>query len=172
MTSSENIVIRELDFKEWEQFKNIRLYSIKEEPLAFGSTYDAESQRTPEEWKNLLTAKERNWLFADNGNRLIGIIGTIQNFRNEGNHIAYIVAFFVGSAYRKQGIGKQLLEAIIQKLKKNPEITSIRLGVTITQKDALKFYEDSGFKKIYIRKNEVKVFDRYYDEYEMELVAY
>lgn len=169
LMSSDNISIRQLTLNEWGKFKDVRLRSVKLEPEAFGSSYITESHRTKQEWVDRLSAIDRSWLFAEDGDSVIGIIGSWQNYHNLGNDIAYIVAFFVEPSYRGKGIGKLLLKAMITQLKQNPEIHSIRLGVTMTLKKSVEFYERMGFVIIDVAKNEVQVDDKYYDEYQMEL---
>lgn len=57
--------------------------------------------------------------------------------------------------FRKQGIGKKLLEHLI-KISKQKNLSSLTLEVNEKNKPAIKLYEQYNFKKIGIRKNYYK----------------
>ena len=59
------------------------------------------------------------------------------------NNDAKIERVAILDAFQHQGLGKQLMEAILADLKLNPEIHSARLG---SQTHAIAFYERLGFR--------------------------
>ena len=61
----------------------------------------------------------------------------------------------VHPSYQKRGLGKKLINQIIKECK-NENIKRIFLEVSIKNKQALRFYKNSGFKTIDIRKNYYK----------------
>lgn len=67
-------------------------------------------------------------------------------------HITNIVT---KKGFRKQGIGKKLLEHLIQ-ISKQKNLSSLTLEVNEKNEPAIKLYEQYNFKKIGIRKNYYK----------------
>lgn len=64
----------------------------------------------------------------------------------------YVYALYVNADYRKLGIGKFLLEAVIKKAFEEKGINNIKLRVISSNKGALKLYRKYGFKIIEKRK--------------------
>lgn len=58
----------------------------------------------------------------------------------------YILTFGVLEAYRKQGIGVQLFEQLLNMAKKDPELKKIYLHVQISNERAIRFYQKVGFE--------------------------
>lgn len=76
------------------------------------------------------------------------IIGFITCLSNKSAHIASIENLYVKRLHRKQGIGKQLLESCIKRLKKKGARYIFTL-VKTKNTDARKFFEKNGFKTGY-----------------------
>lgn len=58
----------------------------------------------------------------------------------------YILTFGVLENYRKNGIGSQLFDELMNSAKKDPEIKKIYLHVQISNEKAIKFYQNVGFE--------------------------
>lgn len=80
---------------------------------------------------------------ADN---VVGYCGMYKVF-NEGD----IANIAVASEYRNRGVGKALMEAIIQESRKS-EIKDMTLEVRESNQIAIRLYENFGFENIGIRK--------------------
>ena len=116
-----------------------------------------------------MAKKIKNMYFAEVDGNLVGMIGAYQDERSKLNHIMKIVSFYVSPKHRSRGIGKALLSEVIDKSKKVEGIKKLELGVVATQEIAYQLYLSLGFKKVGEQKYSVKVGDKYFDEYLMEL---
>jgi ribosomal protein S18 acetylase RimI-like enzyme len=141
-----DLKIIECSPEQWERYRDIRLEALREEPQAFGSTYTDMEQKPPEYWQGRLAEAalgEESWLlFAQEGERLIGMIGA---FYDETQETARIIAVYVSKAKRKMGVGKALMEGILFKIGKKTGIRKIALGVNQEQSAAVRLYQRFGF---------------------------
>ena len=141
-----DIKIIELSPEQWQRYREIRLEALREEPQAFGSAYTDMEQKSPEYWQGRLAEAaqgEKSWLlFAQEGERLIGMIGA---FYDETQETARIIAVYVSKAERGVGVGKALMEGILFKISKKIGIRKIALGVNQEQTAAVKLYQRFGF---------------------------
>jgi ribosomal protein S18 acetylase RimI-like enzyme len=75
---------------------------------------------------------------------------------------------YVSKAYRNQGVGMNLMDSAISRIKENNEIRKIKLTVTADQQFAMMLYKQCGFENTGVFKNELHFGGKYYDEYLME----
>lgn len=87
-------------------------------------------------------------------NKIVGYISSTLEEYGE------ILNFFVVSEYRNQGIGKTLLNSVIEEAKKN-KIKSLYLEVSEKNENAINLYKSFDFKVSHIRKNYYKDSDAY-----------
>lgn len=102
------------------------------------------------------------FLVAEVEGRVVGyVIGILERER-----LGHIISIAVSPDFRGMGIGRELLEGIIVKLR-NKGAESIRLEVRPSNKQAIALYRSVGF-------NEVSIIPNYYEDGEpcivMELV--
>jgi ribosomal protein S18 acetylase RimI-like enzyme len=143
----ETVEIVNLQPSQWEQYKNLRLKALKEEPQAFGSSYEENVNEPGEKWERRLEKAlrgEGQWLvFAKRGDELIGMAGA---FAKEEKGIVQVSAMYVVREVRGQGISTKLMEELISQIEKNKSIKKLVLEVNPIQESALKLYESCGFK--------------------------
>lgn len=144
----ENLRIIKLTFDKWEDYKNLRLKALKENPEAFGQTYKEVLLRTDEQWKTLLKSSldgRKRWvLFARLNGKLVGMVsGTAMKTISGG---VKIQEMFVIPKVRQKGVATMLMQSLIEQLQKNSEKKVLRLGVFASQLKALKLYKGLGFK--------------------------
>ena len=65
---------------------------------------------------------------------------------------AHLINIAVSESHRGQGIGKELLKFVIEYFK-NKLCEKIFLDVRVSNKNAIKLYENFGFEKVFIQKN-------------------
>jgi len=158
-------IIQDKSLARWGEYKNLRLQALKDASQAFLDDVVETKQRPKKEWQDKL----KNVYFAEENNQLIGMITIYQDKRSKLKHIMNVVGFYVLPEYRGQGVGKALLTEVIKKTKQIKEIKKMQLGVVTTQESAYQLYLNLGFKKVGEQKYAVKVGDRYFDEYLMEM---
>jgi ribosomal protein S18 acetylase RimI-like enzyme len=128
-------------------FKAVRLRALQDTPLAFGSTYARESQLSEAEWSQRVT----QW----NGDRSVCYLawdedegcGIAAGFLDrEDATKAHLVSMWVAPAQRRRGVGRLLVEGIIDWARGGGAKT-LRLMVTSSNDVAARFYERLGFIK-------------------------
>ena len=137
------ITITKLDEDRWQDYRDIRLEALKNEPLAFSSSFEEEQSLPETLWQQNIN----NVLFAISDNKPVGMIGFFCNNHLKTKHVCEIYGVYVKKEHRGQGIGKQLMEAAIAEIKNLKGITKIRLEVNPTQKAAERLYRKLGFKE-------------------------
>ena len=158
------IEIRELSSNRWEDCRDLRLEALREEPLVFGSSYEEEKDIPEAEWK----IRIKNALFAVKNDNPIGMVVLIQQTNIKSRHLANIFGLYVMSSHRGQGIGKLLIEKALQKLSSVESIRKIKLAVNAELTATINLYEQFGFQRVGILKQELRYNGRFYDELIME----
>lgn len=158
------IVVEKLQDDRWKEFRDLRLESLKEEPTAFGSSYDEEKNFSEEEWRRRMN----NAFSALSEDKLIGTIMCIQNSRVKTRHVASIYGFYVKREFRGQGVGRKLINFALEHVHKSGQVIKIKLEVNPDQEAAVKLYQSCGFKVVGLLRMELWVEGRFYDELIME----
>ena len=162
------IQIKTLPKTRWKEYRDLRLEALKKYPSTFGSLYEDEAKFTEKEWSYRINSDHSEMIFAIDNDKLIGTVAYYTEVRKSQRHIANVVGMYVKKEYQGKGIGKKLLKEIIKIIKKRRDIKKIKITVVTDNKPALKLYEKVGFKKTALLKKELKVENKYYDEYLME----
>lgn len=158
------VKITKIKKNRWKEYKELRLESLKKDPLAFGSTYKDEINLDQRQWKERM----KDTLFAIDGDNLIGMIVYKFENREKTSHIAWIFGLYVTKEHRRKGMGKKLLGNAIQTINKNPKIEKIKIIADPIQKEAIKLYKKLGFKIVAELKKEIKYKQKYYNEIYLE----
>ena len=145
------IKIVELPISDWKDFKKIRLASLKEEPQAFGSSYAKDAACPDSIWQERLRdgeSKKGFYLFAKLEGKIVGMVMGGRTDEDKHAHLAHIWGTYVDSKARGKGVGKELMQRVIEELGKDADVQRIRVTVNAEQKPAIKLYESFGFKQI------------------------
>ena len=158
------IEVKNLPTNRWRDYRNLRLEALKKDATAFGSSYEEESKLSVAEWKRRI----RNTLFALYNDKQIGMVVYVFNNKRKIRHVANIFGFYVKEKYRKQGVGKKLIENALSSIMKKREIIKIDLTVNSKQKSAVRLYKKFGFGIVGVLKKDLFVNEKFYDELVME----
>ncbi|MCL4361777.1 GNAT family N-acetyltransferase [Candidatus Dependentiae bacterium] len=175
MENEKSVEIITLNPALWEEYKNLRLYALTDEPLAFGMSEKDDMIKPNDHWYHLLYAAQQEkdvWkLFAQIDGQLVGTVGAVRMWHDQEymKHIVTIVGLYVLPEFRKKGIGTLLMKKLIDKLKKDSTIGQVILLVTETQKTAINLYEKIGFNVTGIIPRGIKFDEQYYDTFMMRL---
>lgn len=126
-------------------FKTTRLRALQDTPLAFGSTYSHESQLSDADWKERVarySSERAIGYLAWDDKQTCGIVGCFLDDNDPAT--AHIVSMWIAPRYRKIGIGRMLIETVIQWADAQ-KIKTLFLMVTSCNLDAIHFYERLGF---------------------------
>jgi len=153
---------------EASQVRELRLLSLETDPDAFVSTYAYESQFDIDYYSrkisyNLVAPYFGYWGYYKQ-ELLVGYAQLIREQLPRVNHIADIFEFYVHPDFRRQGLGKDLLNHLVQLCKNHPDIELLQLKVTSTNQPAIKLYEAFNFLKTHTQENQIKTNQGYLDE--------
>ena len=87
------------------------------------------------------------WMVAEDEGKIVGYIGS-QSVLGQAD----IMNLAVNADYRRKGIGRELVLALVEELKKR-DVTIAMLEVRVSNAPAISLYESLGFCKVGCRKN-------------------
>ena len=165
-----NVEFVQASESDWESFRDIRLKALLTDPEAFGGTYEKYSKLSQQDWESILSDPNSEWFAAKEGAKFVAMAGVYYPREENLPHHAFIKAVYSDPDYRGKGIGESLLKDIIEKLKVDPNITNVQLGVRGSQQEAIKMYHNLGFSILDVYKNSVRINGQDQDGLKMELV--
>jgi ribosomal protein S18 acetylase RimI-like enzyme len=78
--------------------------------------------------------------------KMIGIIDYVpSNFKDEP-HTAFLELLMIAAPFRKQGIGKAVVEAIENETRKDARVSTILSGVQVNNPQAIRFWQRNGYR--------------------------
>jgi ribosomal protein S18 acetylase RimI-like enzyme len=160
--------IYKLNASEWREYKELRLEAFREDIEAFGQSYGEALELLDEEWQDEFENPKSFILVAREDDKILGMTAAYQEEGEKMKHIAYIWGVYVKKENRGKGIGKLLMESLLEEIEKNKEIEKIDLNVNTSQLSAVRLYEKLGFKIVGTLHSELKIGTTYYDEHVME----
>jgi ribosomal protein S18 acetylase RimI-like enzyme len=154
----------------WRENRELRLRALVNAPTAFGRTYEEDAALPDEKWIQWLVDAQNGktfLLFAEHENKLIGMVGAILGQGEKRQHSATIIAVYVEPQFRGEGVGQQLLRALLEKLSTDPRIVKIDLHVNTQASPAIALYESLGFEKVGVLEKALYHDGIFHDEYIM-----
>lgn len=144
------VEIRPLGPGDAAAFRALRLCGLQECPEAFGSTYE-EDARLPldvvaERLKAAPPPAARVVLGAFEGDRLIGIVGCVQEAKVKARHKAVVWGMYVSPEARGRGVGRRLLERVIAEARGWAGVERLTLTVVERAHAARELYLAAGFQ--------------------------
>jgi GNAT superfamily N-acetyltransferase len=134
--------IRRLRPDEWSALRDLRLRSLTADPDAFGSTLERERGFSDADWQDRARSMEGVIVVAESADGLTGIaMGAPLRERPADTGV---FAMWVAPEARGQGIGGQLLDAIVAWARSAGK-PSLELGVVTSNADAIALYVGRGF---------------------------
>jgi ribosomal protein S18 acetylase RimI-like enzyme len=155
-----DITIRRLAPADAAIYREIRLEALRLAPDAFGSTFAAENAQPHEFFAARL---ENSGVFA--AFAAGEIVGTAAFFANRGpkdSHRGHLVGMYVRAAARRQGVGRRLVEAVIEHARGQVEILELR--VVSGNEGARRLYQTLGFVEYGLEPRALKQDGDYWDE--------
>ncbi len=158
------IDIQKLPSNRWKDYRKLRLEALKNDPIAWVTSYEEEVSLSKEEWQKRIGRA----LFALLNDEPIGMVSYYFEDRIKIRHIANIVGMYVTEEYRNREIGSKLITEAISLVKANASILKVKLSVNSEQEHALRLYKKHGFDIVGTLKNETIIDGKYYDFLLME----
>jgi ribosomal protein S18 acetylase RimI-like enzyme len=168
MTDLETRVLTERDAV---AYWNLRLEALEQEAEAFAESAE-EHRATPVELAaaRLLQADAAGFVMgAFVCGELIGMAGFYREKHLKARHKGKIWGVYVRVNFRRQGIGRALLAALLQTLETLPGLEEVSLTVSARQVAAKTLYRSLGFETFGVERRALKIGDQYFDEEYMVL---
>lgn len=137
------MAIRVLQDKEWERARNLRLRALADAPESFGSSLDEEERLSDSAWRERLAPSDSLIWFveATDDDEFVGMaVGTL----DEPSKTAYLFGMWVEPGRRRSGIGKRLVETLIEWGRARGAVR-VELEVNERVKPAVALYQACGF---------------------------
>ncbi len=107
----------------------------------------------------------------DENDNLIGVVSFKIETANREKlaHKGLLFRMYVASAHSGKGIGKKLLQQLLQRVKQLRDVEQVNLTVVATNEKAIALYKSFGFETFSLEKRAIKSGDKYLDECTMVL---
>ncbi len=168
---AEGVVIRRLRADDLRAYKTLRDEMLAQHPEAFTSDPQTEGHRRAEDYLPRLGLERPEGghltLGAWRAASLLGAIGIERDMRPKVRHIGHVVGMMVRTEEQGRGIGRTLLEALVQEALHPADLELLTLTVTDGNTNALRLYEHAGFARFGTLHKAIKVEGRWHDKIHM-----
>jgi RimJ/RimL family protein N-acetyltransferase len=163
--SAAPIDLRRLGPEDAAIYREIRLEALADSPHAFSSTLESEQAQPLERFAARLA--DDFVLGAFSGPQLIGVAGFYVQPRPKHRHKGLLWGMYVRPDHRAAGIGRKLVEAIIEHARQHVEL--LQLFVIADNMPARRLYANLGFVEYGIERHATKYQGQYHDDVLMAL---
>jgi ribosomal protein S18 acetylase RimI-like enzyme len=154
------VEVRRLTADDAAPYRDIRLEALRLAADAFASTFEAENAKPTSWFAERLGGSHVLGAFRAEG--LVGIASLVILQSAKMAHKGHLVGMYVRPEARRGGVGRRLVEAIIEKARGHVEV--IQLTVVAGNEEARRLYAGLGFEEYGFEKKALKSGDRYFDE--------
>jgi RimJ/RimL family protein N-acetyltransferase len=148
----------------------LRRESLERDPLAFGSSVDADPHGSEAAFRESLGRTDEVAVFgAFAGTELVGMVGIARSPRGKRRHKAGVWGMYVAKPWRRRGLGRRLMEQAIARACEWPQVEELALSVTTAAPGARRLYESLGFRPWGTEPRAILFEGRYEDEIHLVL---
>ncbi len=139
--------IRRLAQDEWREYRGLRLRALADSPGAFATTFAEAQAREDADWSRQVASGAESpseiALVAEVDSELVGLAWSRIDTSDCGR--AYLYQMWVGPDFRRLGVGRKLLGAVIGWVA-SVNARFIVLSVTCGDTSATRLYASAGFE--------------------------
>jgi RimJ/RimL family protein N-acetyltransferase len=163
------LLIRVLREDDAAVFRELRLRALREDPIPFLASYEAEAVLTVQDVASKLRAGAvgTDVLGAFREGVLIGTLGFYRHGPIKARHRASLWGMYVAPEERRQGIGKALILEAISRLREIADVEQVELTVVAGEHPARRLYLTLGFEVQGTLRRAMKTEGTYFDEEEL-----
>jgi ribosomal protein S18 acetylase RimI-like enzyme len=132
----------------WQAAREIRLEALLRNPEAYSSTYAEAVDRSENGWRSWLSRPGLTMLLARTAERPVGIVGGLRGDDAGDESMGWVVSMYVTAEFRQRGVGRRLLQTLLDELARDATLTRVRLNVTASQAPAQRLYTSLGFEPV------------------------
>ncbi|MEJ3595626.1 GNAT family N-acetyltransferase [Pseudomonas bubulae] len=148
-------------------YRKLMLEAYAQHPVAFVSSI-TQREKLPLSWWEAKLDDELSALFgAFVDSRLVGIVGLAFEPWEDARHKTTLFGLYVSQAFRGQGLGEHLVQAVVSLAEQEPETKVIELTVSANSDAALALYQRCGFAQSGLEDCAIRVGEAYYDRVHM-----
>lgn len=167
--NDESLSLRILTLDDRRAFRALRLYALQVAPEAFGRTVQEEEGYSDEDvaarLRPVYTFPQRFVVGAWSADgQLVGMVGFFREGTIKGQHKGTVWGMFVRPECRQHGIGRMLMQDILQRIIWVGGIERVNLSVNSANEPARRLYESLGFVLFGTERKSMKLGDVYDDE--------
>ncbi len=163
------VSVRILTTADAPAFRALRLRALKEHPDAFTSSYEEEVEKPLGATEQRLASDGNVFWGAFADGRICGMIGLTREARTKNRHKGDVVAMYVAPECGRRGVGRALLQALLDHARGVAKLEQLILTVTRGNRGATELYKAAGFATFGMEPRAIKVDGAYHDKEHMIL---
>lgn len=112
------------------------------------ATFDLQ-EKSPEEWQRWMAQHGRDnhpLLVAEEDGRAVGYASLSPYREKEAYRTTVELSIYIHPSYRRRGIARTLMEAILDEAKRNPDIRTVVSVITGENAASIRLHEQMGFR--------------------------
>ncbi|MDA8020456.1 MAG: GNAT family N-acetyltransferase [Thermoanaerobaculia bacterium] len=159
----DSVEIRRLAPDQVDAYRSLMLEAYADAPEAFTATV-AEREPVPTEfWRARLAEgdSEERVYGAIKGHELVGVAGLRFRNRPKTRHKAWLFGMYVRSEHRSVGLGRALVNAVLDGARSRDGVLLVQLTVSETNDAAIRLYRSCGFQAFGTEPMAIRVEDRF-----------
>lgn len=165
--------IRLLDRSEADALRTLRLQALRDHPAFFGAAYEDEIQLSVEDFARRMPGPPGGILGAfvsdaHGGARLVAMATLFIPAGRKQRHKGQIFGLYVEPGCRGSGVGRAVMQALIDKARTESMLNLLLLGVGLNNSAARGLYASLGFRTYGVEPRALRLGDNFVDE---ELMA-
>ncbi|WP_068786165.1 GNAT family N-acetyltransferase [Paenibacillus phocaensis] len=163
--------LRILEEREAAIYQSLRLHGLKDNPEAFGSTYEREAAFSLETVEDRIRPDEDRFVLGafDEHGTLMGIVTFIRDKSPKIRHKGNVFGMYVTPGMRGKGVGRALMRELLVRAKQLNGLEQLNLTVVSANGQARRLYESVGFRTFGTERRALKWDGVYFDEDYMAL---